>query len=65
MKIKLYNKFHNSEATITLKNDISLDDLDYLAYNKNAYAIRKQKEIKNKLCGMKDCSCSGMISIIE
>ena len=66
MKITVESKFHNREATITVKDnykDKSIDvlgRLDYEVYNRgkdSLYASRKLAEIKRKVCGSKSCQC--------
>jgi len=66
MKIMVDSKFHGREAVVTVK-DIYKDEsigvlgrLDYEVYNEGddaIYAKRKLAEIKQKVCGSKDCQC--------
>lgn len=70
MKVSLYNKFHNKEAVVSIKKSFCVKSetkacdplamLDYEVYsngNEKKYAIRKLKEIKDKLCGSDSCQC--------
>ena len=67
MKYKIKSKFHNSEMTLTVKDEIlPLDGdilcaLEYEVYDRDhthyTYAQRKLREVKAKLCGARDCQC--------
>lgn len=46
MKIKLTNDFHNSEVTLTIRQDGTV------SYN-------QIKKARKSLCGCNDCLCSG------
>ena len=48
MRVTLTNDFHNSKTTINLKPDQHL-------------SARRVKAIKNRLCGVLACTCSGQI----
>ena len=67
-KYKIKSRFHNTEATITVKDSIQpiqgdiISALEYEVYGNSyethyAYAQRKLRETKAKLCGAKDCQC--------
>jgi len=70
MRATTINKFHGTEAEISIKREYSegfsdcLAMLDYEVYyhGRDAeYAKRKLKEIKNKLCGAADCKCTSTL----
>jgi hypothetical protein len=49
MKIRIFNNFHNTEATVVLKNKIN-KSCGYVS-------ARVAKECKKKLCGINGCTC--------
>ena len=71
MKVTITNKFHGTSMETSIKdeycNDPSIDvltSLDYAIYSDDsAYAKRKQKEIKNELCGCSGCKCSASYEV--
>lgn len=67
MKIQVWNKFHDRDAVISVKDcyDVTsldpLSALDYEVYQGGddaPYARRKLAEIKRKVCGANDCQCA-------
>ena len=69
MKILVTNKFHDTEAEFTVKDKYrdssgTLDTLALMDYevchngSDKAYCVRKLRQIKNDLCGSKDCQCT-------
>ena len=51
MKIIVRNTLHNTETYIIIKN------------NNMKISLRQEKECWKKLCGMKYCSCSGVLGV--
>jgi hypothetical protein len=71
-KISIFNSFHGTKKTFSIKQCYlgkdpdfdALAALDYEIYSHGAdisYAKRKLKEIKNALCGVTDCRCVNVI----
>ncbi len=66
MKIEITNRFHGKKLIVSVKDyvwngkaETVLEMLEADAWYGNPYAKRKLREIKNKTCGSKSCSCGG------
>lgn len=68
MKIRVTNKFHNTEAVFSIKDEYrdssgTLDAVTLMSYEvyannpDKAYCQRKLRDIKRDLCGSNECKC--------
>ena len=68
MKIRVTNKFHNTQAEFIVKDEYrdssgQLDAMTLMSYEvyannpDKAYCVRKLRHIKGDMCGSKECQC--------